>query len=96
MARELRTLADHDRQKETQYCETLYTYLCCGRSLKKTCDVLFTHRNTVLYRIQRMQEDFCLPLDEPAAHADLLLGVSLLLFQRKGPDFFLPPEPEEG
>lgn len=96
VARELRNLADHDRQKETQYCETLYTYLCCGRSLKKTCDVLFTHRNTVLYRIQRMQEDFCLPLDEPAAHADLLLGVSLLLFQRKGPDFFLPPEPEEG
>ena len=30
-----------------------------------------------------------IPLDEPAAHADLLVGVSLLLFKEKGPDFFL-------
>jgi len=31
-----------------------------------------------------------IPLDEPAQHADLLLSVSLLLFEAKGPDFFLP------
>ena len=28
-------------------------------------------------------------VDEPAVHADLLMGVSLLLFAEKGPDFFL-------
>ena len=82
-------MAIHDREKNTQYCETLYYYLNCCRSLKKTCDALFTHRNTVLYRIRRIQEDFGIPLDEPAIHADLLLGVSLLLFEEKGPDFFL-------
>ena len=32
---------------------------------------------------------FAIPLDEPAVHADLLVGVSLLLFKEKGPDFFL-------
>lgn len=85
----LRVLADHDREKGTGYCETLYWYLACGRSLKKTCEVLFTHRNTVLYRIRRMQSDFGLPLDDPACHAELLLGVSVLLFEDKGPDFFL-------
>ena len=74
---------------DTQYCETLYHYLTCCRSLKKTCDALFTHRNTVLYRIHRMQDDFLIPLDDSAVHADLLLGVSLLLFEEKGPDFFL-------
>lgn len=85
----LRALADHDREKGTGYCETLYWYLACGRSLKKTCEQLFTHRNTVLYRIRRMQGDFGLPLDDPACHAELLLGVSVLLFEDKGPDFFL-------
>ena len=86
---ELRRLAVHDREKGTQYCETLYHYLTCCHSLKKTSDALYTHRNTVLYRIRRLQEDFAIPLEEPSQHADLLLGVSLILFESKGPDFFL-------
>ena len=86
---ELRRLAVHDREKGTQYCETLYHYLTCCHSLKKTSDALYTHRNTVLYRIRRLQEDFAIPMEEPSQHADLLLGVSLILFESKGPDFFL-------
>ena len=86
---ELRRLAVHDREKGTQYCETLYHYLTCCHSLIKTSDALYTHRNTVLYRIRRLQEDFLIPLEEPSLHADLLLGVSLILFDTKGPDFFL-------
>ena len=82
--------------RHAAYCETLYHYLICSRSLKKTCDALFTHRNTVLYRIRRMQEEFRLPLDEPSAHADLLLSVSLVLFQQNGPDFFLCTAGEAG
>lgn len=89
ISQDVQRLAAHDRERDTQYCETLYHYLTCSRSLKKTCDALFTHRNTVLYRIRRMQEDFLIPLDEPSTHADLLLSVSLVLFQQKGPDFFL-------
>ena len=84
----LRALAAHDRDKGTQYCETLYYYLTCSRSLKKTCDALFTHRNTILYRIRRMQDDFMIPLDDASAHTELLLSVSMLLFRAKGPDFF--------
>lgn len=86
---ELRRLAVHDREKGTQYCETLYHYLTCCHSLIKTSNALYTHRNTVLYRIRRLQEDFAIPLEEPSQHADLLLGVSLILFEIKGPDFFL-------
>ena len=85
----LRRLAAHNREKDTQYCETLYHYLTCCHSLKKTSDALYTHRNTVLYRIRRLQENFAIPLEEPSQHADLLLGVSLILFEIKGPDFFL-------
>ena len=86
---ELRRLAVHDREKGTQYCETLYHYLTCCHSLIKTSNALYTHRNTVLYRIRRLQEDFLIPLEDPSQHADLLLGVSLSVFEIKGPDFFL-------
>ena len=83
------SLAEHDRIKDTMYCETLYYYLICSRSLKKTCDALYTHRNTVLYRIRRIQEDFMIPLDDTAMHTELLLGTALLLFESKGAAFFI-------
>ena len=91
---ELRVLAEHDRKKGTQYCETLYLYLIYSRSLKKTCDALFTHRNTVLYRIERIRDDFLIPLDDPERHAELLFGVATLLFQKEGPNFFLRTMPQ--
>ena len=90
----LRALAEHDTKKQTQYCETLYYYLVYSRSLKKTCDALFTHRNTVLYRIGRMRDDFLIPLDDPARHTELLIGTALLLFQKEGPDFFMRALPQ--
>ena len=58
-------------------------------------DALFTHRNTILYRLRRMQNDSGIPLDDPAAHTDLLLSVSLILFETKGPDFFLKHTKEQ-
>ena len=82
------TLAEHDKSKDTMYLETLYYYLISSRSLKKTCDALFTHRNTVLYRIRRIQEDFLIPLDDTAMHTELLVGSALLLFESKGAAFF--------
>ena len=89
IAKEIRELAAHDKKRTHSIAKRFINYLTCCRSLKKTCDALFTHRNTVLYRIRRIEDDFAIPLDEPAVHADLLVGVSLLLFKEKGPDFFL-------
>lgn len=82
------SLAEHDKAKDTMYLETLYYYLICNRSLQKTCDALFTHRNTVLYRIRRIQEDFLISLDDISTHTELLLGTALLLFELKGAAFF--------
>lgn len=82
------SLAEHDKSKDTMYLETLYYYLISNRSLKKTCDALFMHRNTVLYRIRRIQEDFLIPLDDTVMHIELLLGTALLLFESKGVAFF--------
>ena len=91
---ELRVLAEHDQKKGTQYCETLYLYLIYSRSLKKTCDALFTHRNTVLYRIERIRDDFLIPLDDSERHVELLFGVAILLFQNEGAEFFLRTMPQ--
>lgn len=86
---QVKALAACDREKGSQYCETLYHYLTCGRSLKDTCEALFTHRNTVLYRIHKMREDFAVPLDDPAAHTALLLSTALTLLDSKGAELFI-------
>lgn len=86
---QVKALAACDREKGSQYCETLYYYLSCGRSLKDTCAALFTHRNTVLYRIHKMREDFAVPLDDPAAHTALLLSTALTLLDSKGAELFI-------
>lgn len=83
------SLADCDRRKESQYCETLYYYLICDRSLKDTCEALFTHRNTILYRIRKMKEDFEIPLEDSNLHFQLLLEISLILLKEKGSEFFI-------
>lgn len=88
----VKALAVYDTKKDSQYCETLYRYLVSGNSLKDTCESLFTHRNTVLYRIRRMKEDFALPLDDPSQHLNLLLSTALILLRAQGPTFFLPKD----
>ncbi len=86
---QIRLLADYDEKKSAEYCETLYRYLVSGSSLKETCEALFTHRNTVLYRIRKAKEDFNIPVDDPDAHTYLLFSLSLILYNEHGPDFFL-------
>ncbi len=88
----VQALAANDTKKGSLYCETLYRYLICGHSLKETCEALFTHRNTVLYRLRRMKDDCGISLEDPMQHANLLLSVSLLLLQTRGAAFFLPQQ----
>ena len=75
----VRALAERDREDDSLYCVTLYTYLVCHHSLQETCVRLFTHRNTVLYRVRKMREDFNIPIDDPGQHLALLLSAALML-----------------
>ena len=88
----VRALAEHDAREQTLYCQTLYTYLCCHHSLQETCAALYTHRNTVLYRIHRMREDFAIPIDDAGQHLALLLSSAMMLMELDQAQLFLPPE----
>ncbi len=86
----VRALGERDREEGTLYCLTLYTYLICHHSLQETCARLFTHRNTVLYRVKRMREDFDIPIDDPQAHLALLLSSAMMLLEQGREDVFMP------
>ena len=88
----VRALGERDREDGSLYCLTLYTYLACHHSLRETCERLYTHRNTVLYRVRRMKEDFDIPIDDPGQHAALLLSAGIMLVAQGREDVFMPGE----
>lgn len=89
----VRALGERDKADGTLYCLTLYTYLACHHSLRETCERLYTHRNTVLYRIRKLREDFGIPVDDPAQHLALLLSAAMMLDEQGRRDVFLPEYP---
>ncbi len=86
---------EYDKENDGELCLTLFTYLCCRHSLQETADRLFTHRNTVQYRIRKLREDFEIETDEAGNHLALLLSLSSALIRLGNEKIFLLKESEE-
>lgn len=52
----LKDLVDYDRKRDTEMVKTLQVYFETNGNLKRMSELLFTHYNTILYRINRIQE----------------------------------------
>lgn len=52
----LESLVKYDNKKDTELVKTLKVYYEANGNLKKMSEKLFTHYNTVLYRVNRIQE----------------------------------------
>lgn len=57
-------LADYDRQYKTSYLETLERYVLENRNSKKTLEALGIHRNTLLYRLSKIEELLGISLED--------------------------------
>lgn len=51
-------MARTDEEKDTQYVRSLETYLRCGMDMKRAAAELGVHRNTLAYRMERVQALF--------------------------------------
>lgn len=51
----LRPLAEYDRVKGTQLMETLETYLSESCNLESTAGRMFLHKNTMKYRLSKIE-----------------------------------------
>ena len=75
---ELVLLRDHDREKGTQYFDTLREYLMQERDIPRTSQALIIHRTTLIYRLQKIQSLIRMDLDDPWQRMYLLLSLWLL------------------
>ena len=77
-------LYGRQQQNGDELFRTLQIYLENERSISRTSEILYTHRNTVLYRIRKIQDMFDHDLSDPYTREYTLLSVKVLyLYHRK-------------
>lgn len=79
----LKCLRAYDEKHHTQLYLTLETYLQCERNYVKTAEALFIHRNSLLYRIERIRKLTGLNLEAPDIRLHLLMSYHIERFRKK-------------
>ena len=75
----------------------LYHYLNTERNISLTAKRVHMHRNSVIYRLQRIQDVLNLDLDDPDVRLRLMITFKILRMEGKLPEITdEPPEPDNG
>ena len=73
----LGTLRDYDREHRSELLRTLDAYFSTGGSLAATAARLQTHRNTVLYRLRRIETLAQARLRDPQVALELQVALRI-------------------
>lgn len=65
----LTLLYELDREHDSSFAQSLYTYLKCSRNITDTANALHIHRNTLIYHLKRIEDLLDISIDD----VDLLL-----------------------
>jgi purine catabolism regulator len=68
-------LQEHDRTRRSDLVLTLKTYFAAGGNASEAADRLFLHRNSMLYRLERIQKLIGLDLKDDRVALALQLGL---------------------
>ena len=74
----VRPLVEHDRERRSDLVRTLRAYFAAGANASEAADRMFLHRNSMLYRLERIQKLTGLDLKDPGASLALQLGLLAL------------------
>ncbi len=80
-AKLLRPLQQYDNEHHGDLVSTLSAYLRNGGNATRTADALYLHRNSLRYRLARIQAFTGLDPDDPDARLALQIGI--LIIQRR-------------
>ncbi len=74
----VRPLVERDRERRSDLVRTLRAYFAAGSNASEAADRMFLHRNSMLYRLARIQDLTGLDLKDPGAALALQLGLLAL------------------
>lgn len=75
--RTLGPLLDYDMRQHADLIKTLEAFFACHGNLSQTADMLIVHRNTLLYRMNRINEIAQIDLDRPEIRLALHLALTI-------------------
>lgn len=61
----LKVLREYDQENKTEYYVTLRSFLECDKNLQQAANKLFIHKNTLVYRINRIKKIIDMDLTQP-------------------------------
>ncbi len=70
-------LEDYDHRQNADLIKTLEAFFACHGNLSQTADTLIVHRNTLLYRMNRINEIAQIDLDRPEIRLALHLALTI-------------------
>lgn len=74
----LKPLVEYDAANNSDLCQTLRSYLAHDGSVKDTADELFVHRNTINYKLNKIEELLGVEMSSLAARVELMIAFDLL------------------
>ena len=76
-AETIQRLVEYDKLNQTNYCDVLQCYLEHSGSVKETAEAMFVHRNTINYKINKIEE--MLNCDLSQLDTRLLYSIAFML-----------------
>ena len=73
----------YDKKNGTNLVQVLQTYLVHERNTTETAKALFIHRNTMLYKIHKIEEVIGCSLDDPMLRERLLFSCRVLEYMTR-------------
>lgn len=73
----MRALIEYDQNNNAELLKTLECYFVCKQNLRKTAEMLFVHKNSVIYRLNKIEALLEKKLDNHQAAFDLQLCFKL-------------------
>ena len=77
------TLTRYDQAFDCNLRDVLFTYLLNGRNIAETSKVMFMHRNTTIYKINKIKELIQHSLDKPYYRFHLMFSCMLIRYYEK-------------
>lgn len=74
-------LMEIDRKKQNQYVHILKTWLACGMNISETAKRVYMHRNTLLYKLDRIKEILGNTLENYESRLLLMLALQILEYE---------------
>ncbi|MFN8529942.1 MAG: helix-turn-helix domain-containing protein [Anaerolineae bacterium] len=75
--RTLGTLIEYDKRQQADLIKTLEAFFTCHGNLSETAKILIVHRNTLLYRMNRINEIAQIDLERPETRLALHLALTI-------------------